>query len=114
MTDIEGKPFTDIIGELDNGRVLRELTEACYETIKAVMDTRKPGAIALTVAFNPSGIASIQAAAKIAKKVPEHDKNMTTFFVTRDFTLKRDDPDQHKLPLRAVREADNEPIKVAE
>jgi hypothetical protein len=36
---IEGKPFTDVIGELEGGDLLRELTTKLYEVGRAVRTT---------------------------------------------------------------------------
>jgi hypothetical protein len=38
-----GKPFTDVLGELENGQLLEELTEAVYNITHAVRETRKKG-----------------------------------------------------------------------
>ena len=40
--------------------------------------------------------------AKIDATVPEHDRPSTTFFVTPEGTLMRNDPNQPRLPLREV------------
>jgi len=114
MGNIPGKPFTDTLGEIANGEALNELTAATYEIIEAVMDTRKPGSISFTINFNPTGKGSIEATAKIANKVPEHDKPTTTFFVGKDFSLQRSDPNQPRLPLREVEVPNNEPIRLAD
>ena len=101
MSNIEGRPFTDIIGELEGGDVLRELTEALYEVARAVRDTRKAGQISFTVNVTPTGKSFILDA-KIVSKIPEHDRPSTTFFMTPDGTLMRNDPAQPRLPLREV------------
>lgn len=101
MTEIEGKPFTDILGELEGGDVLREMTDKLYDVGRAVRDTRKEGTIKLTVKLTPTGKSFI-VDAKIETKVPEHDRPSTTFFMTPEGTLMRNDPNQPRLPLREV------------
>lgn len=87
-----GKPFSDVLGEVENGELLRELTAACYEVTRAVLDVRKVGQITITLKFTPTGKGSVELDAGIAKKVPEHDRPTTTFFASDDGTLLRDDP----------------------
>lgn len=102
MQNIEGKPFTDVLGEINGGEFLRDLTKACYEVVQAVMDTRKPGSLKIAVKITPTGRASVEVDAKLDHTVPEHDKPSTTFFVTPEATLLRSDPSQPRLPLREV------------
>jgi hypothetical protein len=87
-----------------------ELTAAVYEIIEAVMETRKPGRLKLTLAFAPTGKGTVVVAADYDTTVPEHDRDQTTFFVGDDYSLQRDDPRQHRLPLREVETVRNDPI----
>ncbi len=98
---IEGKPFSDVLGELEGGDVLRELTDKLYEVGRAVRDTRKGGTITLNVSISPTGKSFI-VDAKVSAKIPEHDRPSTTFFMTPEGTLMRNDPNQPRLPLREV------------
>lgn len=102
MQDIEGRPFTDVLGELENGYLLKELTAKVYEVVNASRETRKPGAIKLAIKISPTGKGSVELDAKIDATVPEHDRPSTTFFVTSEGTLMRNDPSQPRLPLREV------------
>lgn len=99
---IEGRPFTDVLGELENGYLLKELTSKVYEIVRAVRETRKPGALKLAVKISPTGRGSVELDAKIDANVPEHDRPTTTFFMSPDGTLLRNDPNQPRLPLREV------------
>lgn len=98
---IEGKPFTDIIGELEGGQFLQEITAKLYDVGRAVRETRKEGTVTLALRISPTGKSFI-IDAKFTSKVPEHDRPTTTFFMTPDGTLMRNDPDQPRLPLREV------------
>jgi hypothetical protein len=100
--DIDGKPFTDLLGEIEGGRLLRDLTKAAYEVTRAAMEVRKAGSIKLSITITPTGRGATEIDAKIDVKIPEHERPSTTFFVTPDGTLLRDDPQQQKLPLREV------------
>lgn len=97
-----GRPFTDTLGELENGGFLKELTEATYNISHAVRETRKKGKLKITLNFTPTGRGSVQIDAEFEANEPEHDRPSTIFFQTPDGTLLRDDPNQPKLPLRAV------------
>lgn len=100
--EMKGKPFTDLIGEVEGGRFLRELTEEIYNIMAAVVETRKPGALKLGLKFSPTGKGAVSVDAVWDSSIPEHDRVSTTFFILPDLTLVRDDPQQPKLPLRAV------------
>lgn len=106
MANIEGRPFTDVIGDLENGDVIGDLTAALYEVVRAVQETRKPGGIKLSLKVTPTGRGSVEIDVKFDTSVPEHDRASTTFFVGKDGSLLRNDPNQPRLPLREV--VDNE------
>jgi hypothetical protein len=112
MVNIPGKPFTDVLGEMENGQLLYDLTEALYNTMAAVMDTRKAGGISLNITITPTGKGTVNVTGTFKSKEPEHTRSATTFFVGKDFSLQRGDPNQHKLPLREVETPSNEPVDV--
>lgn len=113
MTDtFEGKPFTDTLGEIEGGVFLRELTAQFYAVVRAAMDTRKAGAVKIAIKVAPTGRGSVELDAKMDATIPEHDRPSTTFFVTPEGTLMRDDPNQPRLPLRQVDTPRNAPIQV--
>ena len=49
MGNIPGKPFTDLLGEIEGGELLHDLTEAYYLIVSAVMETRKAGKLKLAI-----------------------------------------------------------------
>jgi hypothetical protein len=114
MSAFKGKPFTDVLGEIENGDLLRDLTEATYEMIAAVMETRKPGKVKIVLSFSPTGKGTVNLDADYDATVPEHDRPTTTFFVGKDYSLQRNDPAQPRLPLREVEVPNNDPVKVAQ
>lgn len=101
-SNIPGRPFTDILGEIESGNMLHDLTEATYNMTAAVVDTRKRGKLKLEIDFLPTGKGTVAISAKLVSKEPEHDRPSTTFFVANDLSLHRDDPNQERLPLREV------------
>jgi hypothetical protein len=112
MANIKGKPFTDILGEAENGQLLQDLTEAYYNVTAAVMETRKVGKIKLALTFTPTGKGTVNVDASYDAVEPEHDRPTTTFFVGKDYSLQRHDPAQPRLPLREVEIPSNDPVKV--
>lgn len=112
MEQIDGKPITDVLGELEGGRYIRELTKALTEITNAVRETRKDGTLTLKLKIKPTGQGSVLVASTFDAKVPEHDRLETTFFLTPSGALMRDDPNQERLPLRAVEDEQNEPVKI--
>ncbi len=112
MANIPGKPFSDLLGEIENGQLLNELTEAVYAMIASVMETRKAGKLKLVVQFTPTGKGTVNVDASFDVKEPEHDRSTTTFFVGKDYSLQRSDPNQPRLPLREVERPANEPVRV--
>lgn len=107
-----GKPFTDILGEIENGQLLRDLTEAIYGVTAAVMETRKAGKIKFVMTISPTGKGTVNIDADFDAVEPEHSRPTTTFFVGKDLSLQRNDPAQPRLPLREVEAPANEPIRV--
>lgn len=102
MSIIDGKPFSDVLGEIEQGQFLRDITRELRTIVNAVRETRKPGAIKLALKISPTGKGSIEIDAKCDSTVPEHDRPSTVFFMTPDGTLVRDDPAQPRLPLVEV------------
>lgn len=100
-----GRPFTDFLGDLG---IVGDLTTLQNEVVRAVNETRKPGKIKFEIEYKPTGRQTVTARASFDAKIPEHDRPDTTFFSTPDGTLLRDNPDQQKLPLRAVEDYDQE------
>lgn len=114
MGNIPGKPFTDVIGEIRDGRLLNELTKALYDVMDAVRETRKAGGIKLAIKISPTGRDTVSIDARFDEVIPEHTPEPTTFFVGQDGSLHRNDPNQPRLPLQVVEVPRNEPIVVGE
>ena len=113
--DYDGKPFSDVMGELEAGQYLRDVTKELRKLVHAVRDTRKAGALTLSFKLSPTGRGNVEIASAYTSKVPEHDRPATVFFTTPDATLLRDDPEQPRLPLRRVDDDDDQqPIRVSD
>lgn len=99
---MDAKPFTDTLGELDDGKVLAELTAKLHQITRQAMEIRKGGSLTLKLDVRPSGKTTVALAWDIKAKVPEETKLATTFFVDEAGTLTRHDPNQPRLPLREI------------
>jgi len=97
------KPATDLMREIENGHFVGDMTDKINEVVAAVLDTRKPGKVTISLDFKATGKGTVNVDADIAAKVPTHDRPTTTFFVSNDGnTLQRRDPNQPELALAAV------------
>lgn len=96
------RPFTDILRELGAGETLDDLTARLAEVVEAVMDTRKSGAITISLTIKPNGDSGVIVAESIKSKVPEKARGDTVFFATSGGSLVRQDPRQKDLPLHSV------------
>lgn len=105
MGNIPGKPITDLIGELEGGSFLIDATQAVYDVMAAVAETRKVGGLTITLAFAPTGRGTVEVAAKIKTTIPEEPRPATAFFVGKDNSLQRRDPNQPSLDLRVAHDA---------
>lgn len=110
--DEKVKTFAETLDEIERGQLSRELTEEVYNIINAVMETRKPGGLKLALKFTPTGRGTIVVTAKVDSDIPEHDREVTTFFVTPGGGLERDDPNQPNLPLTRVPDDAQRPFRV--
>lgn len=109
-----GRPFTDVLREVEGGRLVNDLTAEVYKLIEAVRDTRRSGQLKLTLSFSPTGRGTIEVNSKVDVKAPEDPRPSTTFFTTPENTLVRDDPSQPNLPLQVVPRDHQAPVRVAD
>lgn len=94
--------FTDVIGDLQGGRVHQELTDQLNDLIKEVMEHRKAGSISLTIDVKPNAANQVEVKDKITVKLPQADRMKTMFFTNEEGDLLRRDPRQPDLPLKSV------------
>jgi hypothetical protein len=98
------RPFADVLLELSKGRVHADAAGKLQEVIAAVVDTRKPGALTLTLRVAPDKAdGMVRVTADLKTKVPQLDRE-SLFFVDAGGNLRRDDPRQQHLPIQLVTE----------
>lgn len=93
--------FMHLVNNLRYGAASEELSDAIAEAVKSSQDTGKAATLTLTIKIKPkrtSGQYFIEDDIKL--KLPELMREETIMFGTPDGNLVRDDPRQHKLPLR--------------
>lgn len=103
--------FLTTLTEIRSGKCLNDLSEKLAELIGAVREVGKAGALQLRIDIKPlpGDACRVFVTDKVSLKLPETVKPMTIFYPTEDNRLARKDPNQPELPLRAVRDADDDP-----
>ena len=112
MGNIPDTGLVAVIAECDGGRLVEDGDDLLTKVVKAVMETRKAGAVKIALKIAPTGRGSIEIRADIDATIPEHDRNGTTFFVDGEAQLVRNDPNQPKLPLAEAEVPRGVPVRV--
>lgn len=104
------RPFGEWLLAEANGRLHGDLSDTLNELIAAVCDTNKKGSLALTVTVAPAtknddgDVVMVTVTPTVVLKAPRLDVPTSIHFVDRWANLKRDNPAQPVLPMRAVPE----------
>lgn len=93
------KCFTEVVAEIEDGKLLDEVNRKLAELTAGVIDTRKAGSITLALKLTPTGKATVVIAHKLTSSIPK-EQYATTFFVGDHGELQRNDPNQARLDLR--------------
>lgn len=98
------RPITDIMREVNEGRLVDEASEALVRVIEAVQRTHKKGAVTMTINVVPDKAdeAVIELEATVAAKVPTRSMRKSVFFIDQHGNLTRRDPRQREMELEAV------------
>ncbi len=99
--------FTDVIGDLESGRVAEDLTAALHEVVMAVQATGRAGKLTLTLSIRPNGDDSVFITPSVKPAAPEPARAVTTFYLTAGGITRRD-PRQGEIPFREVAAADEQ------
>lgn len=100
--NVTTQAFVETLGAINNGDFLGDLDSELVALVKAVQETRKAGKLTVTFNIKPTARDVATIAADFSSKKPEEGRPETTFFMTPDGRLQREDPKQAKLPLRDV------------
>lgn len=97
------KTFLQTLAEIKAGALHDELTEKLAQVIAAVAKTSGKGRLILELDIKMAkGGQTAVVESNVKTKIPEFDRAPDFFFISRDFSLLRDHPDQQRLPLRDV------------
>lgn len=98
------RQFTDVLGQMNAGRTVDNLTEKLAEVTDAVLLTGKKGSLTLKIEVSRNSELSCSFNENVDIKVPELSRGTAVFFKNPAGDLVRDDPRQPRLPLRRVGE----------
>lgn len=98
------RQFTDVLGHMNSGRTVDNLTEKLAEVTDAVLLTGKKGTLTLKIEVTRNSELSCSFNENVDIKVPELSRGTAVFFKNSAGDLVRDDPRQPRLPLRRVGE----------
>lgn len=102
--------FTDILGEIDAGKAVDELSEASAKVAKAVEETGGTGELTLKLTYKVNKGNQLVVSSKITKKVPDDGIADAQFFVDANGNLSRRDPNQTELISRLKSVSTNEAV----
>lgn len=97
-----GRQFADILGDLEGGQVVADLTTELNDLTSQVMALRKAGVLDLKIHVLPNGENSVEVRCVITSKAPEPARERTIMFADEHGGLRRENPRQMKLGLREV------------
>lgn len=107
-TDVEPRPFDQILRELGEGSTVSELSETFWNVIQRVQETAKAGSLTLTLAVAFDGQGRLVVKDEVKHKLPEFSRPETRFFVGKDGNASRRDPNQPELPSLESKRAQKE------
>lgn len=90
--------FLRTISELRRGLAVNEASEELAAVVKEVKRTGKPGEVTLKLKLTPSGDGeSLYIDDDLSAKAPKMPRRSTTFFMTEEGGLQRDNPKQTEM-----------------
>lgn len=102
------RSFTDVLRDINNGKVAEELTDELADAVAAAKSTGKSATLTLTLKLKPGkgGSDVMTVEHDIRVKTPEFERPPTYLFVSRDNSLHVTNPAQRDLELRGVEKED--------
>lgn len=97
--------FTEVLGDLESGRVFHDLNDALGLVVEGVKEHRKVGEINLKIKLKPNGSTAVSVFVDVTSKVPKAERATTIMFIDEEGSLRREDPRQQKMELREVADA---------
>jgi hypothetical protein len=103
------RDFQDILTDLDDGNLHRELTAKLREVVRGVVAAKQPGALTIKLNVRMDGERQIVVNAKVTPTIPAAKPGMTMFFADESGDLRKEDPKQQ--PLRHLDRATPAPLR---
>jgi hypothetical protein len=103
------RDFTDVVVDLDDGKVHAQATKELGDVVRAVMETGKVGSLTVSFKIKRDRTRQVTVAVDIKSKPPQAATESTLFYATDDGELRRDDPLQQ--PLKHVPMKPPTPLK---
>lgn len=94
------KQALDVLRELEDGKLLNDLSIDLNELIRQVKHCTKAGSLTLKIDIKPvnNDTHNVTAEASVKVNAPKLSRRSTLFFTTPDCNLSRTDPAQRTLP----------------
>ena len=92
--DVIENRFTDILENVNRGKMVAQLDEELRGLNQAILETGKPGKITIELTIEPKTVKQVQITPKITTKVPKPAPGVSLFFLNENGGLQQDDPDQ--------------------
>lgn len=104
MPDNQTRPFAAFLQEQRGGEAHAEASALLQDLILAATATGKTGSLTVQIKVKPSkaGGRTVTITDVVKATIPEHDREISVFYVDDDGNLHRNDPRQQTLPLAAV------------
>lgn len=96
------RPITDTLRMIDNGVFIDISSDKLNQVIKRVDETGKAGKLTITLDIKPARAGAMNIVPNVTAKLPEAKADPTLLWITPDFNLTAENPNQQKLDLRQV------------
>jgi len=107
--------FTHVIGQMQGGALLDELSMKLNACVNRSRETGKPSEITVKLKIKPYGQSGqYELTEDIGVKLPRPELGKTLMYGTPDGNLTRQDPNQYSLPLKSVPAEEKAGLKKAE
>lgn len=96
------RPFHQIVSQISGGEFADEAADAIQAAVRGAHETGKSSKLTLTFDIKAIGANAVSILPTLKLKVSDKQAQPTIFFNNEEGDLSREDPRQHKLPLRTI------------
>lgn len=98
------KPITFTLQQLENGRLIDDLSDMQAEIVQAVSETGRMGELKLHLKYKKESDGVLSIECKMTKSVPENERGKSIFYSTPEGNLERNNPNQVSMDLHVAEE----------